>query len=172
MTSESSPFLERTQADPRVQEALALPEAERDALLEELVREIPSGLGLLARLAALGGDIGESALRQFCAVADRLDMEDVDELLATADPAQLRAVILALGRCECPDVLLILEERVPDVVAQYMMLVDWADERELLDLVEVLGVLRTAMALWSLDGMAGRFSGPIGERARQLLDEG
>jgi hypothetical protein len=155
----------------RVLAILGAPASDRPALLRGLERDVPDGLSTLAQVATREPSLADEALGLFASAAERLTPEDVDALLGTEDGPELRALLLAIGATRCDDVIDILEMRIPDVVAQYMMHVDWADDEALLDLVEVLASLRTAMALWSLDGMAQRFPGLVGDRARQALEE-
>ncbi len=171
MTDDTGSCLGGNRVAERVRACLALPEGERPARLRGLEKEIPEGLSVLAQVAAHDESLAETALAHFATAAERLSPEEVDLLLETEDGPELRALLLALGRTRCEDVIEILEMRVPDVVAQYMMHVDWADDAALLDLVDVLACLRTAMALWSLDGMSQRFPGAVGERARRALEE-
>lgn len=171
MTDDTDARRAGNRVEDRVLAILGAPTSDRPTLLRGLGREVPDGLSALAQVAAREPSLADDALEQFAAAAERLTAEDIDSLLETEDGPELRAVLLALGATRCEDVIEILEMRVPDVVAQYMMHVDWADDAALLDLVEVLACLRTAMALWSLDGMAQRFPGLVGDRARQALED-
>lgn len=164
------PFIDRTLDDARVRDVLAAPECDRPAVLHALARDVPHGVRALARIAVgADGALGEEARRLFGDEAERFDRDDIDRILRTEDGVALRAVLLALGSARCADVMEILEARVPDVVAQYMMHVDWGDDAELLDLVRVLASVSTAMALWSLAEIVHYFPGSVGEAAEEAL---
>ncbi len=152
--------------------ALLTPERPGEDALNTLrawAREGPDGLLRLAEVAATDSPVADEATALFGAALVSAPADAVTELFGTPEPDRLRALLVAVGKTGSDPLLELVDEHEPDVVAQYMMLLDWADDAVLLDLVDVLGTLRSAMSIWSLEEIAQRFPGEIGDRAKGLL---
>lgn len=162
--------LERTD-EAVLAEILASESHDLDKWISELRARGACPLRALANVAGSDSPMAEEAAGALGAAASEATGEELEALFADPDQTWLRRLLMAIGRSRCKVLLEITEEREPDPMAEYMMMLDWADDAELVDLANVLGCLRTDKALWSLEEMAARFAGPVGERARALLEE-
>jgi len=137
--------------------------------LKSWATEGPQGLLRLAEVAGADCPLADEAAALFGSALERATPDETATLLLTTEPERLRAVLIAIGKSGSERLLELVDEHEPDVVAQYMMLLDWADDDALLDLVDVLGTLRSAMSIWSLEEIAQRFPGEIGDKSKGLL---